>query len=1699
MAENKKDIIIQVEIASNIYTEIGKLKKELETLTPGGGKIDVTFDTSKLKNMDWSKDLPQGLKTLNIKSSLDKGFHINIKNAKQALKSLQADAMVNIKIAPIDAGTITKHDWSKLAPPDEISDKINILNKALGTLSNRLTSRKVGGKGGTTKSLADIINETSAAFTSMASAATLAASAVGGIKTAGIASDPTKVRGGGKGKKAGFDIGTFNQDIQDLYGPLTQGANEREIAEINKVLQRSEAAKIQRRVTDTLARNNQSGMQDMGGIKHTFARAFMWGGAASVVYGAVGSLRKAVDITVQLENEMTQLKKVMSDSTPFDEMKSNMFDLASAMGVSITQVTKLAKIWAQQGYDMVDTMKLAVVTIDTMNALNVDSAMATDFLTSVTRVWSVELDELQKVLSSVMRVQADYAIESEDLAQIFTRIGSGVKEAGDSMAFLAGVSTALRESTRKTASQIFTSLKTIYAKSFSDEVVKALSEVGVFAKSSVDQFRPFGDILRELAGKWNTLNDVQRKSLAITIGQTRYWSDFVAIMENFNIVENATLSFYRAWNDASKASELQQKSLKNTLQGVSASFIKIGDTFGTKFFAPLIQSLSAPIKAFADIFASLGSVQSGLVFAGTLALIKASFKSMLGAFPAYEKFLGRTGLAGKAFTTTLIAQRHAMVAATTVGKPWSSTLRVIGSSLAGVTGNGVSATASINALSVAMTRFSAISKYIGGVVFGIGKSLLSFGAWTAGFFILEKAISGIISLFKEAKSESEEFFKSLPVDVLQKINSLGLTDQKTGKKITAFVDVKKAIDELLPKLLEKQKELSTAGELHTLTWEETEDVISTLSTNSTAVLLRNYADLTKSVESQKKLWEDIQTSVAITQNLVYGDAIKMAEEFRTKISQGFTDATSGAQEFGLAFKEITGLTTEDLLSPEITSKAIEDNIEKIINDPRIIKGLKKASSAMKDKVNLGAILDIRSRDVARPGGDFARQVESGLQTYLTFFASSAQKKVEMFEKTNPIQFGFELGKVPMDAFGKNVDEARKYGEDTAESLNIIGGKINVFRDEITKLGDIDKLKISTTGADTVLGKLFVVPIDNATKALGDLESELKKIELFYNASILSPEDILKEQEKAYRNYSTNVINEFIEANNTLDKLQKDRDALFSTIKADPNLEVYMKKFDSKKQTLEQFFSQLEVGFNESIEGSQEGAAGGNNVLAQNLKLYKTMSVDIQAAVTNVQNLSDAYRNLGQYTETLSKLTMLLEKQALIDKLAKSNREFLSKQSVDYLKQELSMQEEISKLFIDSESQRASLLKDGYKEFEKIKEKELALHRFVAMRKTEIDFEERKKQIIDSQKPFPKTIDTGIFGKIHLNDKGRAAIQKMILDNELENNQENLNLALAKTGLQEDMYDITQRIIQSYSIWNDYSKSVLEKTQFIRDTLASSLTDFARINETHGLSVLTDTIGKIGKRFQEEQAKIFVNSVISSKIGAFVLPSEEDLKFTERLNATSKTFYDSIYTAMHNSTLELAAVMGYTGPTVNSKALEDRQKMEAEAASLGDVKKAANIAAIGNFAAMMGLSFIGGNDANKQQGAQIGSMLGAILPKLLFGANPVVASLVSVASLFAGGAIGSLFGGKAEQKQDTMISQLKLIEQNTARAADLAEKMLNIPGSVFLPPTGGFVIQGGITINADGIKDPQAVVDMTMNRISQEYGLAARRSGDRARF
>lgn len=202
-----------------------------------------------------------------------------------------------------------------------------------------------------------------------------------------------------------------------------------------------------------------------------------------------------------------------------------------------------------------------------------------------------------------------------------SRTASSANLAGVSMDKLLGYLAVTQEVTQKSASSIGESYKSIFArfgqikagKFVDDETGEDLSDVQkVLAKFNIElynsegEMRNVGTILDEIAGKWESYNDVQKNALTTALAGTRQRENLIVLFENYG---NALKYEEAALNSAGTASQkfaVYQNSLEAAQERITNAFEKFSQTLidgGT------IKGLSQIAEKGIDVLSTLAKIR----------------------------------------------------------------------------------------------------------------------------------------------------------------------------------------------------------------------------------------------------------------------------------------------------------------------------------------------------------------------------------------------------------------------------------------------------------------------------------------------------------------------------------------------------------------------------------------------------------------------------------------------------------------------------------------------------------------------------------------------------------------------------------------------------------------------------------------------------------------------------------------------------------------------------------------------------------------------------------------------------------------------------------------------------------------------------------------------------------------------------------
>ena len=261
------------------------------------------------------------------------------------------------------------------------------------------------------------------------------------------------------------------------------------------------------------------------------------------------TLRSAVDYTVRLDQDMTQIGLVLEQTSSQVWKNYNTYSkMADRLNVTTSEVTAAMKLFYQQGLNTAEVNKMVEASAIAAALGESTMAEASETLTAIMNSYSLAASEAIEVTDKISQVAIVSAADFGEISEAIEKVASSAASAGLDLDHLMGYLAKMIETTREAPTNIGTALKTIVANftqfkedptglteegSDINKVDTALKSVGISLTNVKGEVRDLGDILDELGGIWHTLNRSQKSYLATQIAGTRQQSRFYALMNDY--------------------------------------------------------------------------------------------------------------------------------------------------------------------------------------------------------------------------------------------------------------------------------------------------------------------------------------------------------------------------------------------------------------------------------------------------------------------------------------------------------------------------------------------------------------------------------------------------------------------------------------------------------------------------------------------------------------------------------------------------------------------------------------------------------------------------------------------------------------------------------------------------------------------------------------------------------------------------------------------------------------------------------------------------------------------------------------------------------------------------------------------------------------------------------------------------------------
>lgn len=345
-------------------------------------------------------------------------------------------------------------------------------------------------------------------------------------------------------------------------------------------------------------------------------RMLQWNIAGTVIFGLQRGLKDIVKTLIEIDTQMTQLVRVLPETTNFNEMISDSIRLSTELGRSLTDINEGLITFARSGFNNVDTRFLTEAATLMANVSDLSVSDGAETLTSAITLFNIKARDSIQVVNKLNEVDNDYAISTQQLATSIARAGGTAAAFGVDLNELIGHTTSIGVATRESGAIIGNSLKTIYSRiNTLPAAQKAIEGLGIATKTLAGDNRDVADIMNDLAKKWPELSNAQKQNLGVTIAGRYQLSRFLAMLNNYQMGLDAAKTAQHSYNSAVNENEKYMKSIQASINLVKSSWEQFAMALGKAGMYDAIKTTLEAINNLTQGFTVLVGVMGKWSFA----------------------------------------------------------------------------------------------------------------------------------------------------------------------------------------------------------------------------------------------------------------------------------------------------------------------------------------------------------------------------------------------------------------------------------------------------------------------------------------------------------------------------------------------------------------------------------------------------------------------------------------------------------------------------------------------------------------------------------------------------------------------------------------------------------------------------------------------------------------------------------------------------------------------------------------------------------------------------------------------------------------------------------------------------------------------------------------------------------------------------
>jgi len=344
------------------------------------------------------------------------------------------------------------------------------------------------------------------------------------------------------------------------------------------------------------------------------ARVIAFGASAGLIMVVDRALKAMVSSAIKVEKAMADVNVVMNASTKnLAKFGQGMFKVSRETAQGFDVVAEAATELARQGLGMEKTLMRTKDALILTRLTGMNAADAVKSLTAAVNSFNKEGVTSAQVINRMAKVDAAFAVSSEDLAKSISRVGSSAVDAGVNLNELMAITTAVQQKTARGGAVIGNAFKTIFTRIQRSDVQSKLKGFGVATEDMSGKMLSGIQVMENLSKKFGTLTKSQQASVGESVAGVFQINILKAAMSDLS---SQTSNYKRALdtansatNEAYKRNEQLNQSLDALVNRTLANLTQAGASLGGGALGPAIENILGVVNTTIESFGKDGAME----------------------------------------------------------------------------------------------------------------------------------------------------------------------------------------------------------------------------------------------------------------------------------------------------------------------------------------------------------------------------------------------------------------------------------------------------------------------------------------------------------------------------------------------------------------------------------------------------------------------------------------------------------------------------------------------------------------------------------------------------------------------------------------------------------------------------------------------------------------------------------------------------------------------------------------------------------------------------------------------------------------------------------------------------------------------------------------------------------------------------------